>query len=200
MKTRLIALLTLSTVALLVGCGGDDTTTPTGDASVVPDSSPTQDAAVQDGASPQQDSSSEGDTSTGSDVSTTDSEPGPDGGALCGTTPDKVNFIFSDIDHCVELKDLKLVDVSGSDKGYELKELWSRLGIKADPSKAVFDSKGADGVLASSHKKCAAGMPGTEFLEGYILKDTKNLVWPKGSPEACFLTKNTTTIIGKLKN
>ena len=82
----------------------------------------------------------------------------------------------------------------------EFKELWSHLGIKADPSKAVFDSKGADGVLASSHKKCAAGMPGAEFLEDYILKDTKNLVWPKGSPKACFLTKNTTTIIGKLKN
>lgn len=112
-----------------------------------------------------------------SDSATGASAPVSDGGSsdgAVGTT--KLAVVYKGASTDVDVGALSRQDYRGS-QVVSLTKVWDAAKLGADLAKVQFDFEGDDGFRPSSKDRCKTPITGAQIEKGYILPDTRTLVW-----------------------
>lgn len=106
-----------------------------------------------------------------------------------------VSLVYGSSSVDVALSALPTQDYKGA-AVVPLTAVWAAGGLK-DPSALEFDFEGDDGFRPSTKSKCAAHITAAQLPKGYVLPDTRTLVWDDalGLP-GCYSVHAIVKIIG----
>lgn len=106
---------------------------------------------------------------------TTSTDTGGAGGGSTAT-PIEIELRYGSSSKKVNLAALSTQDFKGTEV-VPLPVVWSTGGLKNDTSKLQFDFEGSDGFHPSDKSKCAAYITPAQLAQGYIVPETRSLVW-----------------------
>jgi hypothetical protein len=134
------------------------------------------------------------DVDSGSSTNGGGGATGGTGGAQAAVAD--VRLTYGGASATVDLATLATQDYKGT-AVVSLATVWAAGKLHADTSSLQFDFEGDDGFHPSNKASCAAYVAGAQIARGYILPDTRTLVWDDalGFP-GCYSVKAVATVIG----
>lgn len=106
-------------------------------------------------------------------VASSDGGAGNDGASVAAAN---VDVVYKGTTATVDVASLPGQDYRGS-QVVTLTKVWEASKLSGDLTKLQFDFEGDDGFRPSARDRCKTLITGAQIAQGYILPDTRTLVW-----------------------